>query len=92
MVENEVISISVSVEGREGWHMATSQDLPGLVLAHQDRDTVMRDLPKAISLLYSARHNCECHPHDESKNRKMERLPFSQVPNPLSFHFGVTSK
>jgi len=53
-------TIRVDIEEQEGWHVATSRDLPGLVLAHESRERVLDALPGAIRLLYSHRHKCDC--------------------------------
>ena len=52
--------IRIDLQKQDGWHVATSKDLPGFVLAHQDRDKLIEDVPDAVRLLYSKRHNVDC--------------------------------
>ena len=60
-INNEgAILITVNFEERDGWHIATSPELPGFILADQNKDEIIDDLPEAICVLYSARHNVEC--------------------------------
>lgn len=57
----QAILIRVLIEEvDEGWYIATSPDLLGLVLADKDRNAIVDDLPAAIELLYSERYNCKC--------------------------------
>ena len=79
---NAVLSIRISIEERDGWYVATSQDLPGLVLAHPDRDVIERDLPGAIELLYATRFNCKCKavPIEFAGQPETDRVPWLLVP------------
>ena len=54
------ILINVNFEKKDGWHIATSPELPGFILADLDIDEIIDDLPEAIRVLYSHRHNIEC--------------------------------
>ncbi len=56
----KAIVIRIDLQKLDGWHVATSKDLPGFVLADPDRDKVIDDMPQAIGLLYSERHGVEC--------------------------------
>lgn len=45
-----VVKVKIASEG--ALHYATSDDVFGLNLASHDRETLLRDVPKAIELLY----------------------------------------
>lgn len=49
-----VIRVTIASDGE--LHYATSDDVFGLNLAARDRDVLMRDIPKAIELLYRENH------------------------------------
>lgn len=44
--------VAVSIASGDGLYYATSDDVFGLNLAAPDRDALLRDVPKAIELLY----------------------------------------
>ena len=50
------VSINLKIERREGCYFITSDEVPGLMLAHADWDLVMGDLPGAVRQLLRA--NC----------------------------------
>lgn len=49
-----VVEVAISTEG--DFHYATSDDIFGLDLASRDRDALLRDVPRAIELLYRENH------------------------------------
>jgi len=49
-----VVYVTVAHDG--DLHYATSDDVFGLNLASRDRDALMRDVPRAIELLYRENH------------------------------------
>ena len=49
-----VVKVAISTEG--DFHYATSDDVFGLDLASRDRDALLRDVPRAIELLYRENH------------------------------------
>ena len=49
----EIIQISLS-RNRDGWFVATSEDLPGLFVAHPDIAQVVADVPVTIKAIYKA--------------------------------------
>ena len=56
----EAISIRIKFEELDGWHIATSPDLPGFILADPNKQEIIDDLPLAIKTLYDARYNADC--------------------------------
>ncbi len=55
------LSFRVEIEERDGWFTATSQDLPGLCLAHTDLESILNGLPWAIGVLLSKSHGRDYH-------------------------------
>ena len=67
--------VTVSIASGDGLHYATSDDVTGLNLAAADRDALLRDIPKAIELLYRENHGV-----------RVVAKPFAEVeafPNPI---------
>lgn len=52
--------VRIKIENIDGWYIATSPDLPGFTIAHQDRSIIENDVPDAIQLLLTERHGLEC--------------------------------
>lgn len=50
-----VVKVEIASDG--DLHYATSEDVFGLNLANRDREALMRDVPKAIELLYLENHH-----------------------------------
>ena len=49
-------TIHIDIEKKDEWHIATSPDLPGFILADRDKDEILADLPEAIQLIYEIRN------------------------------------
>jgi predicted RNase H-like HicB family nuclease len=49
----EIINVRIG-RNPDGWYVATSDDLPGLYVAHSDIDEVIADIPDTIKALYEA--------------------------------------
>ena len=67
------VLITINFEEKDGWHIATSPDLPGFILADPKFDEIIDDLPEAIRILYSSRHKVDC---------KVVSLKKDKDPNP----------
>ena len=60
MTKIEMPKIDVMIErNRNGWYVARCDALPGLFVAHENRDAVVADVPAAIAALYQADHGQE---------------------------------
>lgn len=46
----------VRINQHQNWHFATCEALPGLFVAHQHYDTVLKNIPEAIAMLI--KHEC----------------------------------
>ena len=46
----------VEVKQHESWHFATCKTLPGLFVGHEKYDTVLKNIPEAISMMI--KHEC----------------------------------
>lgn len=44
--------VKVSIERAEGWYVAKSDDMPGLLVAHTNLDKVWNDVPTVIEAMY----------------------------------------
>jgi hypothetical protein len=53
-------SIRVDRQVREGWHIYTSKQLPGLLVVSKDERKAYGDLPSVIETLISADFGIEC--------------------------------
>jgi hypothetical protein len=49
------VSVKVDVHDAHGRVYARSEDLPGLILSHDDRQTLLSIVPEAIQVLYRHR-------------------------------------
>lgn len=47
----------VRINQHQNWHFATCEALPGLFVAHQHYDTVLKNIPEAIAMLI--KHECD---------------------------------
>ena len=54
----EVIRVTVE-RNRDGWYMATSPDMPGLLVANPDESATIEDISTTISALYKAQHGLD---------------------------------
>ena len=59
-MEENALLIRVDIEQEEDWYIATSKDLPGIVLVDQDEAELLEDLPRAIELLIDVRYDVDC--------------------------------
>lgn len=48
--------ILVDVEQLRDWYVATSCDMPGLLVAHHDLAILIKEIPETIRVLYKAKH------------------------------------
>ena len=48
--------VRVAIDEMDGWTVATSDDLPGLFIAHPDQEAVKSDIPDAIRILFKEQH------------------------------------
>lgn len=49
-------TITISYNQRDGWHVFTSQDLPGLYVASRDASVAFKDVATAIEVLFRLDH------------------------------------
>ena len=54
----EMVSVKIK-KGHDGFFVATSKEMPGLVLAHKDIQFVLQDIPLAIIALYKANYGID---------------------------------
>ena len=52
--------ITVTYRTKDGWHLFTSDQMDGLVVASPDLRTAFDDVPKAVSMLLKLDHGFEC--------------------------------
>jgi hypothetical protein len=79
--------IRVSIKARDdGWLTATSPDLPGLFLAHQELKVILAEAPSAIEILFKAQNNVDVtviaahYPAQDEDNT----MPWVAFPTPLA--------
>ena len=60
MANGLTTEIQVRRRVKEGWHVYTCDQLPGLYVAHQDDKVAYNDLPKTIQLLVKLDDGIEC--------------------------------
>ena len=54
--------IRVVIDTLDGWHIATSNDLPGFILATENRELLLSGIRESVEMLYAARHgSSRCH-------------------------------
>lgn len=59
-LSNAVTSIKVKYKAAEGWHVFTSHEVPGFLVAHTDISTAYNDISKAIELLMKLNEDVDC--------------------------------
>ena len=70
---------------RDGWFVATSEDLPGLFVAHPDIAEVVADVPVTIKSLYEAQHGVEVQVVEASyPSESGDTLPWITIPAALA--------
>lgn len=87
MTNERIIAITVK-RNEHGWFVATSDDLPGLYIAHEERDAVCNDIDEAIVALFAAKgEKVSITPVQPSKVAE-EKLPgiFWGLVRPISFN------
>lgn len=52
-------SVSVTIDKKDGWWHATSEDLKGLLVAHPTLTVFSKELPEVIGLLLKAKYGVE---------------------------------
>ena len=61
MTENaNIIAVSICPHGG-GWWIATSDHLPGLFVAHPNKERVRADVPNTIKALFKAQYGIDVH-------------------------------
>ena len=75
----EIIRVTVQ-RGRNGWHEATSSDLPGLYVANPDFSAVMEDVPVTIKALYKAQFGVEVEVIEGAYREAHHEYPWLAVP------------
>ena len=66
-----------------GWAVATSDDLPGLFIAHPDLEAVKSDIPDAIRILFKEQHGMDVRVVEGEYPRGIEeqRRPWVTLPS-----------
>ena len=90
------ILIRIRFQEKDGWWNATSPDLEGFYVAHQDPEYILQHIPEAIETLYSMRNNVDCkvvHAETIKPERSQESQPWVILPEPLldSFRSAATA-
>lgn len=49
--------INVRIERKNGWYIATSPDLLGLIVSHQKYVSLAEEIPQCIKMLLKAQYN-----------------------------------
>lgn len=60
MTSEAITTVSVQYRHRDGWHIFTSTDIPGLYVASQDARAAYEDVPIAVKRLIELDFNCQC--------------------------------
>ncbi len=81
-MNESALLIRIDIEMKDKWHIATSKDLDGFVLAHPDEDEILDDLPSAIKLLIDMRYdvNCKVVPSKFGKSKSTAKRPWLVMP------------
>ena len=83
----EIIRVTVR-QNRDGWFVATSEDLPGLFVAHPDEKELREDIPDTIKALYKAQYDREVavlegsYPSEKDETPKV--FPWVTIPSHLA--------
>ena len=75
----EIIRVSVQ-RSRDGWHEATSSDLPGLYVANPDISAVLEDVPLTIKALYKAQFGVDVEVIEGAYREAHHEYPWLTVP------------
>lgn len=51
--------VTVTMRRENGWYIATSPDLDGFIVCHQNFITFTQEIPACIKVLFKANHNME---------------------------------
>lgn len=59
-LDNASTEVTVRYRSRDGWHLFTSDQISGLVVAGPDLKAAFDDVPKAISMIMKLDHGFDC--------------------------------
>ena len=80
----QIIRIAMR-RNRDGWFVATSEDLPGLFVAHPDVGQVVADVPVTIKALFKAQHDQDVEVIEASyPSERGDTLPWVTIPAELA--------
>lgn len=69
--------VTVSMKRENGWYIATSPDLVGLIVCHQNYVTFVQEIPECIKLIFKANHGIEVDVEElSSESTDMSRVVF----------------
>jgi hypothetical protein len=85
MRSNVTTTVSVQYRHRDGWHIFTSQDIPGLYIASQNAKAAYEDVPVAVKRLLELDFKCSCEvvrtePFDTFAQTVLGRVPEGDGP------------
>ena len=73
--------VEVKMTKENGWYVATSQDLRGLIVCHQNFAQFTQERPECITALYRADHNAEVEVKEiqSTEDCDLSRLVFEAI-------------
>ena len=75
----EIINVDIG-RNADGWYVATSDDMPGLYVAHPDVQTVIDDIPATIEALHLADHGARVRAIKGAYKSAVSGLPWIMLP------------
>ena len=73
MTQNEAITIHVNYSFKEDTHVFSSDDLPGLYIAHKDAQRAFEDVAPSIKLLLKLNSGIDCEVRPAKSYKDFER-------------------
>jgi hypothetical protein len=85
MLDNMITAVNVKYQHRDGWHIFTSPEIPGLYIASKDPRSAYEDVPVAVKRLIELDLQCHCEvvraaPFDSFAHAELRRVPEGNGP------------
>jgi hypothetical protein len=85
MPNDTITTVCVKYQHRDGWHVFTSPDMPGLYIASKEPRAAYEDVPIAVKRLIELDFNCTCdvirpEPFDSFAQTALGRVPGGDSP------------
>ena len=90
--------LTVEFSQRDGWHIATCEELEGFYLVNKDQNKIIKDIPKAIQVLIKAQFDLDVSVHPATPKPEQvgttiktpnifKHIPWVSIPKEMNLAF-----